>query len=286
MAVSEVIVDYSSSEDNETDDANNIDYEPSRKRVKGRRSRKYCSYSSEESFPVPDSILAMHGDDDAMDSEDRSRHDGRVRSFPHVAGNWPTHVYAQFSSNATFGSLISALTDRLQRFISMCRLPANFSTVNLIPSRELHVSVSKTVTIRHHWIQPLVDALHMQLNAKRSFSCTFGSIRVYCNEEKTRSFLGLKILAGCEDLVAVSNLVDTAFDEFNLEHFYKEMDFHLSVAWWLGNILPSLTPEIQQSLEDCFDEFMTSHTMEFEINEIICKTGNKYFTFSLPRDGN
>eukprot|EP00118_Oscarella_pearsei_P010064 m.59979 g.59979 ORF g.59979 m.59979 type:complete len:66 (+) comp34909_c0_seq27:802-999(+) len=43
--------------------------------------------------------------------------------------------------------------------------------------------------------------------------------------------------------------VNAAFDEFNLEHFYKDMDFHLSIAWWLGNILPNITPEIRQSLE-------------------------------------
>lgn len=80
-------------------------------------------------------------------------------------------------------------------------------TMHLVPANELHISVSRTVTVRHHWIRPLVDSLRKQLQSKSrfpvmqwsvgrvmfgdwcfmcSFVCAFDGPRFYCNDEKTR----------------------------------------------------------------------------------------------------
>jgi uncharacterized protein (DUF2461 family) len=81
-------------------------------------------------------------------------------------------------------------------------------------------------------------------------------------------------------LINIVESVNAAFDEFALAHFYKDMDFHLSIAWWLGNMLPHITDDMQHQLQESFEDFVSSRQLSFEVHELHCKTGNK--TFSLP----
>jgi hypothetical protein len=69
------------------------------------------------------------------------------------------------------------------------------------------------------------------------------------NNAFCRSFLGLRVSVGRRELINIVESVNAAFDEFALAHFYKDMDFHLSIAWWLGNMLPHITDDMQHQLQ-------------------------------------
>jgi hypothetical protein len=140
---------------------------------------------------VPASIQGLLEDNiDSIGDEDVIKHEGRSRSFPHVAGNWATYVFVPFETNASFGALVTHLTDELKACLTHSDSDMQGDTLtpvmHLVPAKELHVSVSQTVTIRHHWIQPLINSLWKQLQSKSSFVCAFEGPRFYCNDEKTR----------------------------------------------------------------------------------------------------
>lgn len=49
----------------------------------------------------------------------------------------------------------------------------------------------------------------------------FGGLKVYCNEEKTRTFLSLQTRCGHDTLVQLVDAVDRCLDDFELPTFYK-----------------------------------------------------------------
>ncbi|XP_062513320.1 U6 snRNA phosphodiesterase 1-like isoform X2 [Corticium candelabrum] len=268
VSSSRCVVDYSPSDESEDDGrftgggADEEMREPVAKRMKTHedsslRIKPSVSVSSDdgardEVMCVPDAVREMF-DDGEIECDDAAQHDGRIRSFPHVTGNWATYVFAPFHTNSSFGALVTHLTDELTECLKCSDANMQRDTLapsmNLMHAKELHISVSRTVTIRHHWIRPLIDCLQKELQSKSSFVYAFEGPRFYCNDEKTRSFLGLRVSAGRRELTGIVECVNSAFDQFALEHFYEDMDFHLSIAWWLGNILPNITDEMQHQLQ-------------------------------------
>lgn len=53
------------------------------------------------------------------------------------------------------------------------------------------------------------------------FVVEFGGLAVYCNEERTRTFLGLQPLVGHQQLTHTTIAIDECLDEFRLPTFYK-----------------------------------------------------------------
>jgi hypothetical protein len=48
---------------------------------------------------------------------------------------------------------------------------------------------------------------------------------VYCNEEKTRTFIGLTVAAGHKSLIAAVNILNKCLADFRLPPFYKVTKF-------------------------------------------------------------
>ena len=59
-------------------------------------------------------------------------------------------------------------------------------TFHFIPHPELHVSLSRTVPIQHHYIEPLVAALRSKVSHRTTFILHLSRVAVYVNDEKTR----------------------------------------------------------------------------------------------------
>lgn len=49
----------------------------------------------------------------------------------------------------------------------------------------------------------------------------FDSFKVYCNEERTRTFLGLQIKTGYDSLLKLVEVLDKCLAEFTLSPFYE-----------------------------------------------------------------
>lgn len=215
--------------------------------------------------------------EDTEPEDDPCKHDGRIRSFSHFPGNWAMHVYIPFKANVHFESLVASLVDNLSITMSC--------DVHMFPCDELHMSVSRTVPIRHYWIEPITEQLRNGLSSLKSFVSVLQRPGLYTNDEKTRSFVALKIMTENKKFQDIVNVIDRVFQQFSLPFFYKDPSFHVSVAWLLGDICSTKRDKLQTQLQDVFDaqvcEKEIGRSLVLEVREVHCKIGNKRFVFQL-----
>ncbi|XP_075138341.1 U6 snRNA phosphodiesterase 1 [Leptodactylus fuscus] len=213
----------------------------------------------------------MFSDPDREHLDDVSKHGGRVRSFRHERGNWASFVYVAFHPREEF-------LEMLEELESVARKHG----VVLTKMEDFHISLSQTVVLRHHWINPFVQALRDRLCSVRRFLCVADQLKVYVNNEKTRTFLGLEVVTGQQQLQEVVSEVDKSLQEFNLETFYQNPSFHVSLFWCVGEVTNSLLGDCLLELQKVVDEFEDSDVLtRFYADEISCKCGNKVMSIPL-----
>ncbi|KAM6058092.1 U6 snRNA phosphodiesterase 1 isoform 2-T2 [Chlamydotis macqueenii] len=203
--------------------------------------------------------------------DDSSRHGGRLRGFPHERGNWATHVYLPYIVQEEFLELLDLLVSRARTYVS-----------SLTAMAEFHLSLSQCVVLRYHWIQPFVCALRQRLAPFHRFFCVADQVKVYTNENKTRTFIGLEVSAGHFQLLELVSEVDRVLEEFDLPTFYKDPSFHISLAWCVGDLSERLEGQCLRELQDIVDGFEDSALLlRVQWEQVRCKSGNKYFSFPL-----
>ncbi|NXF20240.1 USB1 phosphodiesterase, partial [Rhodinocichla rosea] len=220
--------------------------------------------------PVP---AGLPGDPDPEEavSDDSSRHGGRVRGFPHERGNWATHVYLPYTAQEEFLELLELLVSHARTFVP-----------SLAAMEEFHLSLSQCVVLRYHWIEPFVRSLRERLAAFHRFFCVADQVKVYTNQNKTRTFIGLEVSAGHFQLLELVSEVDGVLEEFDLPTFYKDPSFHISLAWCVGDLAGRLEGQCLRELQDIVDGFEESaFLLRIQWEQIRCKSGNKYFSFPL-----
>nr|XP_020460039.1 U6 snRNA phosphodiesterase isoform X2 [Monopterus albus] len=246
----------------EEDDGNNGC--PARKKIKTEEQ------APKTRLPLPDCLLALFPDEVDPQTEDGSLHGGRVRSFKHERGNWATYVYVPYHPQEEFGELLAELLSA-----------AGTCGVVLTPQEEFHLSLSQTVVLRHHWIQPFTQSLRTGLAHCKRFVCSAGKLRVYCNAERTRTFLGMEVCSGHVQLLDLVRVVDRSMTEFQLDTFYKEPSFHISLAWCVGDLTAQMQ-ECTEELQRMIDEHEGGpFLLRLDCTELRCRTGNKTFRFPL-----
>ncbi|XP_048461959.1 U6 snRNA phosphodiesterase 1 [Rhincodon typus] len=185
-------------------------------------------------LPVPESVMGMFREFEE-ELDDSAKHDGRIRSFPHQRGNWATLVYLEYYPEEEFIELIDLLLTHLQTLrLPMARLA------------EFHISLSQTVVLRYHWINIFVESLKEKLSSFDRFYCVSDKVKIYINQEKTRTFLGLEVSGGNNYLQEVVSEVDKCMKEFDLKTYHKRPSFHISVAWCLGDVTAELEKHNQE----------------------------------------
>ena len=171
-----------------------------------------------------------------------SQSDGRIRAFPHVDGNWSTHVYIVVPASVALNELMDEC-DRL--------LPASL-LFHRQPSSELHLSLSRCVVLRHHHIARFTELLTSAVSGVQlpcvPLPVVLTSLALYCNEQRTRSFAAMRVGAGEDELLRVLAAVDGALAEMGLQVFYEQPELHVSYAWRLGDVWKdrSLSGDSQQ----------------------------------------
>lgn len=260
-----MLVVYSSSSDEEEDlssSQRDEDACPAKKKSKVEQLPKATK------LPLPHCVLNMFPDDLSSQTEDSSLHGGRIRSFKHEQGNWATYVYLPYNP-------VEEFTDILEKVIST----AKSHGIDLKPQEEFHLSLSQTVVLRHHWIQPFTQSLKAGLTSCSRFTLSAETLKVYCNAEKTRTFLGLEVSNGHTQLLDIIKVVDKTMTDFKLETFYEDPSFHVSLAWCTGDLtaqLNSCLRELQSIIDNQEDG---PFTLRLNCAELRCRTGNKVFCF-------
>uniref|UniRef100_H3C6I2 U6 snRNA phosphodiesterase n=1 Tax=Tetraodon nigroviridis TaxID=99883 RepID=H3C6I2_TETNG len=244
--VSKMLVGYSSSSEEENDAVTEAT-----DNVKSPTDD--CGRTVSCRLPLPGCLLTMFPEEQDPQTEDRSLHDGRVRSFKHERGNWATYVY--FAVHILHNFLFVKIT--------------------------IHLSVSQTVVLRHHWIQPFTQSLRTSLAHCKSFSCSAERLKVYCNAERTRTFLGMEVRSGQAQLLDLVKIVDKRMTEFLLETFYKDPSFHVSLAWCVGDMTTLMNKCINDLQRVVDDGEEGPFLLRLDCSEVRCKTGNKIFRFPL-----
>ncbi|XP_061533318.1 U6 snRNA phosphodiesterase 1 isoform X2 [Phycodurus eques] len=203
-------------------------------------------------LPLPGCLLSMFPEDVDTQAEDSSFHDGRIRSFKHERGNWATYVYFPYKPEEEFGELMEVLLSTAAAF-----------GVVLTAQEEFHLSLSQTVVLRHHWIQPFIQGLKAGLVPYK------------------RTFLGMEVATGHAELLNVVRVVDRTLTDYHLDTFYQDPSFHVSLAWCVGDFTMQLRKCLHelQNLVDNHEE--EPYHLWLDCAELRCRTGNKTFRFPL-----
>jgi len=236
----------------------------SHKKLKSKE--KDLSKNSKTDIPLPQSINAMFLDKkDEMIHDDPSLHNGRIRNFGHDKNNWASYVYID---------LQDCDLDDVKDFI--------VREIDLEPIEHHHLSLSRVVSLRHHWIDPLSSTLRAEIQREKSFHLALDKLQVYVNDEKTRTFVGIEAQVGVRELQNLTTCVDKCFAEYNLAPFYNPPSFHVSLGWCLGDksaLIRSMLQKLELKLVDVLDEDGAAGSLH--VKDIHCKIGNKIFQFKL-----
>ncbi|CAN9499434.1 unnamed protein product [Ophioblennius macclurei] len=265
-----MLVGYSSSSSEEDEAECEKSLQQKDDELPAKKKLRTEEQASKKRLPLPGCLLTMFPDEEEPQTADSSLHGGRIRSFKHERGNWATYVYFPYHPEEDF-------MERLEELLQT----AGAQGVVLTPQEEFHLSLSQTVVLKHHWIQPFTQSLRAGLARCRRFSCSAGKLKAYCNAEKTRTFLAMEVWTGHAQLMELVRVVDQTMTEFRLETFYEDPSFHVSLAWCVGDFSVQLKDCLQQ-LQSLVDEHEDGpFQLKMACSELRCRTGNKTFRFPL-----
>ncbi|XP_053606327.1 U6 snRNA phosphodiesterase 1 [Plodia interpunctella] len=197
-------------------------------------------------------------------------HGGRKRSFPHERGNWASFIYVKYPDEEFLHNWIEKLREEVSCVEATCEQCDN-----------IHISLSKTFILKYHLINPFTSSLQEVLGSIECFELSFGAIKVYCNEENTRTFISLEVdYSSNKYLSNISNKIDQVLEEYKLPKFYDDPSFHVSLLWFHGNKKRELK-DILEKLNNTVQQDLHQHNKTGFIDKLNCKIGNKYFQYSL-----
>lgn len=157
-----------------------------------------------------------------------------VRRFPHVDGNWASHIFLRVPTDDDLGEEMQRpLAAAVQRWLGR--------TVALLsPPAELHLSLSRTFTLLGHEIEPLVEALRTEMARVAAPKFELGQLDVFENEDCTRAFLVARCGVGPE-LSKLVQGVNRAVRRFGRPPYYDNGHMHVSLLSWVPNRVSALT---------------------------------------------
>lgn len=213
----------------------------------------------------------------------------RVRSFPHVEGNYALHVYipvhipsATRKELASFLDKVTALVPTLHAVdvdVPLSGLLKDEALLEkVVLGREFHISLGRTVPLRVHQINSMVSMLRQKLQFQRRYLIDFNKWEIFVNDDSTRTFMSLEVLGG--GLVQIRKQIQAVNEVYklhNLPEFYKDPRPHISVAWALGEIRDTLKRMVEEEMKNYKAGSNPQQKCIFtsKFSGISCKIGNK-----------
>eukprot|EP01027_Heterolobosea_sp_BB2_P013842 GEZU01019922.1.p1 GENE.GEZU01019922.1~~GEZU01019922.1.p1 ORF type:complete len:161 (-),score=27.25 GEZU01019922.1:463-945(-) len=93
--------------------------------------------------------------------------------------------------------------------------------MNTIEETKFHVSLSRTLYLQFHHIDPLVDLLQKELSQYPKFTITFLGSELYLNDDKSTTFLGINVNNGFDQICSMVRTVDRVIAKFSQPPFHK-----------------------------------------------------------------
>ncbi|KAL3645151.1 hypothetical protein CASFOL_010331 [Castilleja foliolosa] len=241
--------------------------------------------------PPPLSLLHAPNSPGTFDFSLQRDNPNRVRSFPHVEGNFSLHVYIPVNIPVTPRKEISLFVKRVASvarelhavdidipLMNLSKDEQKFEQVLL--GREFHVSLGRTVPIRVHQRDSMVAMLRQRLQSHRKYWIDFNKWEVFVNDDRTRTFLSLEVnTGGLADIKKQIEAVNEVYRLHNLPEFYKDPRPHISIAWAVGDISDSLKKVIGEEIKKRVATGGLSQKRVFTclFGGISCKIGNRSY---------
>ncbi|KAJ1623200.1 hypothetical protein T492DRAFT_1148674 [Pavlovales sp. CCMP2436] len=195
-------------------------------------------------------------------------HAGRVRQFAHVEGDFAALVSVPVQ-------LTPGLREHIAKVVAALG-PLSASGCEAVHPAQLHISLSRTFTLRRAQLAPFVDALSRALRARRALQLRVGPVKVLANETQS-CFFGTVALAPASpadagEARALLNAVDGVLGHFQKPPFYQPAILHFSVAWSLSRF---------DGLDDA--SAIRSAGCAVAVDCVQCKLGSRVETILLRR---
>uniref|UniRef100_A0A2N9F3X9 U6 snRNA phosphodiesterase n=1 Tax=Fagus sylvatica TaxID=28930 RepID=A0A2N9F3X9_FAGSY len=185
----------------------------------------------------------------------------RVRSFPHVEGNYALHVYIPVYIPSTPKKELALFLKKVTSLVpglhvvdvdvplnSLCKDDHKLEQVAL--GREFHISLGRTVPIRVHQIDSVVAMLRQKLQFQKRYFIDFSKWEVFVNDDHTRTFLSMEVITGgLAEITRQIQAVNEVYKLHNLPEFYKDPRPHISLAWASGDISDSLKRVVEEEMK-------------------------------------
>lgn len=222
---------------------------------------------------IPDTVVNMFSNKEKH-KDNPEIHGGRKRTFAHVRGSWASFIHVPYSLEN-----IDFMKEQISK--SLACLDIKWS-----PCDDLHVTLSRTVSIPHHCIEPLYSELKRELSTEQCFIATLQpNVRVYVNDENSRTFLALMVDddSRCK-LLNIVHKINAVFKAFRLPPYYDNPSVHISFGWVNGDVTCSnkLPADILLATYHFSNiQKISSHIFELNIDKVQLKSGNKVMAVAL-----
>ncbi|KAI0345677.1 hypothetical protein BDW22DRAFT_1353253 [Trametopsis cervina] len=201
-------------------------------------------------------------------------HQGRVRSSPHVEGQFAAYVYIPIKlvPSGSLYSLLRKVVKRAGDFVPILHpigvsINPEDSNLENIGEREMHISLTRPVYLRAHQRDDFKTALRTIAKGCSPFHASFATFAELTNDERTRTFLTAEIGAGHSELKVLCDAITPVLRTYRQEAFYSEPRFHASIAWaLLPNAKHAQGANTSQHIIQ--DEAQTSTTSTGEVNNV------------------
>jgi len=191
---------------------------------------------------TPHTILINQGPDQDLEKnrleKDKNKHQGRVRQFPHITGNYPALFMIQIPPSELLLSISNNLIEDFLKETGISIAP--------IITEDLHISLSKPFPIRNHQIKMIMEMIRndkQNIQLESSIQFILDEYEIYCNEDNTRYFISFNVSVGKSEISKVIKLIDKGLSSFGFPSFYEDPKPHLTIGWSLNNILNTTFPK-------------------------------------------
>lgn len=247
-----------------------------------------------------------------------------VRAFPHVAGNWPSHIKFTIEPCAALRELCANAISHAQTLATDVTLVAE--------DAPYHLSLSRPFVLTRERIEPFVDELRAALKWRHRFGHVYSvalslcvlfnrlaavirfalalhDLLVLVNDDRTRSFLALRVVKGEDSFLQTLRSVDKCMQRFDLPLYYEvrklsdRIPVTISTGWRSHVVFPAdepIVPILQepiphvsiasalgsalanQPLLDQLHEFKAASTAwESVLTAVDVVIGNKHYQIAL-----
>ena len=245
----------------------------------------------------------------ATPTDNPALHQGRVRSSPHIDGQWACYVYVPVVSEAgeQLGKMLSSAFQAAK-----AKVPT-LHPIGLKDGRwELHLSLSRPTFLWTHQREEFKNAVRRVAVSRQGWTLSLAEFIKLENDDHSRVFLAIQVGAGHEQvrlslsliifvcsesiylqLGALSDALTPTLRAIKQGEFYPEPKFHVSIGWALlerngvdksTEDFPTITELPQEVIEDLNRDFasrLCRPSARVEAEEVCVKIGKDAFRWRL-----